>query len=183
MPELPPGLVYREGFLTPAEEQALIAQIEALPLREARYRSFTAKRRILSFGAGYDFETNVLLQAPALPPFLLALREQIAAWADVPARELAQSTVAEYAPGNAARLAPRRSSLRNRRRHLAGVAVPDAAPAVSAREAWEGARACAGAGATLGVHPAGRRQVAVAARDLADQGAPLLDHFSDDEGK
>jgi len=98
-PELPPGLVYREDFLTPASEQSLIAQIEALPLREARYRSFTAKRRILSFGAGYDFETNVLLQAPALPPFLLALRERVAAWADMPASELAQSTVAEYAPG------------------------------------------------------------------------------------
>jgi len=99
MPELPSGLVYREDFLTPASEQALIAQVEALPLREARYRSFTAKRRIVSFGAGYDFETNVLLQAPVLPPFLLALREQVAAWADVPAREFAQSTVAEYAPG------------------------------------------------------------------------------------
>lgn len=98
-PELPPGLVYREGFLTAADEQALIAEIETLPLREARYRSFTARRRIASFGAGYDFETNALLPAPPLPPFLLALRERVGASADIPASELAQSTVAEYAPG------------------------------------------------------------------------------------
>jgi hypothetical protein len=45
----------------------LLAEIRALPLEEARYRGFTAKRRIASFGAGYDFETNVLLPAPPLP--------------------------------------------------------------------------------------------------------------------
>ena len=98
-PELPSGLVYREGFLTRADEQALIAEIEALPLREARYRSFTARRRMVSFGAGYDFETNELLPAPPLPPFLLALRGEVSGWADIPEAELVQSTVAEYAPG------------------------------------------------------------------------------------
>ena len=97
--ELPSGLVYREGFLTPAEEQSLTADIQALPLSEARYRSFTAKRRIMSFGAGYDFETNVLLPALPLPPFLIALREGVAAWAGIPEGELVQATVAEYAPG------------------------------------------------------------------------------------
>jgi alkylated DNA repair dioxygenase AlkB len=97
--ELPNGLVYRECFLTPAEEQSLAAALRALPLHEARYRSFTAKRRITSFGAGYDFEANALLPAPPLPPFLIALRERVAEWAGIPAGELVQSTVAEYAPG------------------------------------------------------------------------------------
>jgi hypothetical protein len=31
---LPDGFVYRPDFLTPAEEQSLLAEIEALPLRE-----------------------------------------------------------------------------------------------------------------------------------------------------
>jgi len=96
---LPDGLVYRPAFLSSADEQSLIASIQALPLREARYRSFTAKRRILSFGAGYDFETNVLLPAPPLPRFLCEFRERVAEWARIPGHELAQSTVAEYAPG------------------------------------------------------------------------------------
>jgi alkylated DNA repair dioxygenase AlkB len=96
---LPDGFVYRPDFLTPVDEQSLLAEIEALPLREARYRSFTAKRRILSFGAGYDFETNVLLPAAQLPPFLLRLRERVAEWVGNPAEEFTQSTVAEYPTG------------------------------------------------------------------------------------
>src|SRR5215813_3514563 len=86
---LPDGLVYGPDVLAPAEEQSLIATIQTLPLREARYRSFTAKRRILSFGTGYDFQTNVLLPAPPLPPFLLELRDRVAEWASIPAGELA----------------------------------------------------------------------------------------------
>ena len=96
---LPVSLVYRPEFLSRAEEDSLLAEIRALPLEEARYRSFTAKRRIASFGAGYDFETNALLPAPPLPVFLRPLRDRVAAFADIPADELAQCNVAEYRPG------------------------------------------------------------------------------------
>jgi alkylated DNA repair dioxygenase AlkB len=99
MSGLPDGLRYADGFLTPLDERSLVAEIQKLPLHEARYRSFTAKRRILSFGAGYDFQKNVLLPAPPIPPFLLQLRERVAHWAGIPADRLAQSTVAEYTPG------------------------------------------------------------------------------------
>jgi alkylated DNA repair dioxygenase AlkB len=96
---LPPGLVYRPGFLEPAEEATLLAGCRALPLEEARYRSFTAKRRIVSFGAGYDFAANTLTPAPPLPPLLHPLRERIAAWSAIAVDELRQCTVAEYRPG------------------------------------------------------------------------------------
>jgi len=43
---LPDGLVYRPDFLSVAEESQLLAQIRALPLHEAQYKQFTAKRRI-----------------------------------------------------------------------------------------------------------------------------------------
>src|SRR5512143_3898043 len=91
--ELPASLDYRPQFLSRAEEESLLAEIRALPLEEARYRSFTAKRRIASFGAGYDFETNALLPAPPLPAFLLPLRRRIAAWVDVRADDLVQCNV------------------------------------------------------------------------------------------
>jgi len=96
---LPEGLVYRPGLISPDEEEGLVAEIRALPLEEARYRSFTAKRRIVSFGAGYDFETNALLPAPPLPPFLDPLRRRVSEWARIPAKDLGQCTVAEYRPG------------------------------------------------------------------------------------
>jgi len=96
---LPEGFVYRPDVLTTDEEGALLAAIRTLPLAEARYRSFTARRRIASFGAGYDFQTNALLPAPPLPEFLLTLRARVAAHAGIAAGELVQCNVAEYATG------------------------------------------------------------------------------------
>ena len=96
---LPRGFVYRPDFLTEREEESLLAEIDRLPLRAAMYRVFTAKRRILSFGAGYDFTSNRPTPAPPLPDFLRALRERAAAWAAVAPDELSQSTIAEYSSG------------------------------------------------------------------------------------
>lgn len=96
---LPAGLRYEPDVLTPADETALLAAIAALDLTEASYRTFTAKRRIASFGFGYDFTANTLLPAPPLPPFLLALRDRLATWSGVPADAFVQATIAEYRPG------------------------------------------------------------------------------------
>jgi alkylated DNA repair dioxygenase AlkB len=96
---LPQGLVYRPDFLTPAEERELLAAIRTLPLAEARYKTFTAKRRIASFGAGYDFTTNAPLPAPPLPASLQPLRARVASWSGISEDELWQCTVAEYQPG------------------------------------------------------------------------------------
>src|SRR4051812_34078141 len=99
MPSLPDGLVYRVDFLSPHAERSLLDEIARLPLAEARYKAFTAKRRIVSYGAGYEFDSNELVDAPPLPPFLLALREQAAAFADLPAEQLSQALVSEFRPG------------------------------------------------------------------------------------
>ncbi len=96
---LPHGMTYQRDFLSPAEETALLDAIRALPLTEAQYRQFTAKRRIVSFGAGYDFISNAPLPAPPLPDFLKPLRARLAAWSGVATDEIRQCTVAEYRPG------------------------------------------------------------------------------------
>jgi alkylated DNA repair dioxygenase AlkB len=100
-PSLPAGLVYQTDFLSPAEEAAILATIATLPLAEAKYKSFTAKRRILTFGGSYDFDARELHPAPPIPEFLLPLREKIAAWVGVPATEFAHGLVTEYRPGTA----------------------------------------------------------------------------------
>ena len=76
LPALPQGLVYQSNFVSEAEEAALLAEIRTLPLHEAPYKSFTAKRRIMSFGAEYDFGANQLLPGPPLAPFLFPLENQ-----------------------------------------------------------------------------------------------------------
>ncbi len=97
--ELPSGLVYQPGFLTAQEEAALLEEIGALELREARYKEFTAKRRVAAFGAGYDFDANELTPAPEIAPFLLPLRTRVAHWVGVEAEAFGYAMVAEYAPG------------------------------------------------------------------------------------
>ena len=96
---LPNGLVYVPEFLSEDEERNLIAGIEALELKEAQYKEYTAKRRVASFGAGYDFSEQELTPAPSIAPFLLPLRARVAEWLAVPAEAFGYAMVAEYRPG------------------------------------------------------------------------------------
>src|SRR2546422_853402 len=96
---LPAGLVYEPDFITREEEAVLLRDISNLPLREAKYKDYTAKRRIMSYGASYDFSSNELIPAGPIPPFLHPLRERIAQWADVPASRFTHALVAEYKTG------------------------------------------------------------------------------------
>lgn len=96
---LPNGLLYQPEFLSPAEERALIDDIAKTELREAQYKQFTAKRRVASFGAGYDFTEQELTPAPALAPFLLPLRRRVAEWLAMPEEDFGYALIAEYRPG------------------------------------------------------------------------------------
>jgi hypothetical protein len=64
---LPEGLVYQREFLTLEEEAALIEVVAQMPLEEMRYKRYTARRRVLSFGGQYDFDANRLQPAAPLP--------------------------------------------------------------------------------------------------------------------
>lgn len=96
---LPSGLVHRENFLDAAEERALVEAIATLGLREAKYKEFTAHRRVASFGAGYDYDANELTPAPVMAPFLLPLREKVARWSGTRAEDFGYALVSEYRPG------------------------------------------------------------------------------------
>lgn len=96
---MPRGLSYDPAFLDEAEERRLLEGIATLELREARYKEYTARRRVASFGAGYDFDANELTPAPVLAPFLLPLRARLAEWAGLGAEEFGYALVAEYRPG------------------------------------------------------------------------------------
>lgn len=96
---LPEGLRYERGFLSPDEEAELIERVRALPLAAARYKSYTAHRRVVSYGGRFDYDANRLEPSPGLVPELHPLRERVADWLGVAAQELVQVLVAEYAPG------------------------------------------------------------------------------------
>jgi alkylated DNA repair dioxygenase AlkB len=94
-----PGLTYQPEFVDRAEETALVTLIRSLPPEEARYREFTARRRIGSFGGSYDFTSHELRAAGAIPAALHPLREKLAALMSVPAETIHHALVAEYQPG------------------------------------------------------------------------------------
>ena len=93
------GLLYREEFLSQGDEAGLLAEIRRLPLEEAKYKSFIARRRIAAYGSSYDFETNVLGPAPEIPPFLLPLRMRVARLVEVAETNFVHALVTEYRPG------------------------------------------------------------------------------------
>ena len=101
--ELPNGLLYRPDFITPEEERELIAHIEQLPFREARFRQYTARRRVVRFGEG-DYlgsEPDQETDFPRIefPPFLKGVRANVAGWQQRPETDFVHGLVTEYAPG------------------------------------------------------------------------------------
>jgi len=95
----PPGWQYQEGFLAIAEEAALLASFAGWPLAPATYKGHTARREVLSFGGSFDYTTNRLVPGEPVPESLHPLRERVATWAGVPARDFAHALVARYRPG------------------------------------------------------------------------------------
>ena len=95
----PEGLVYQPEFVSSAEETELLAFVRALPLKEAQYLQYTARRRIVSFGGSYDFSSQELRPAGPIPELLHPLRARIAALMRVPADSVNHALVAEYQPG------------------------------------------------------------------------------------
>ncbi len=47
-------------------------------MHDAQYYEYTAKRRVASFGASYDFESRQLHDAAPVPAFLIPLRKRVA---------------------------------------------------------------------------------------------------------
>lgn len=96
---LPEGMTYRSGFLSSGEESALIELIRSLPLEAAQYKAYTARRRVISYGGSFDYDTNRLRPAQALIEELEPLRQRVAEWAGIAPEALVHALVAEYSPG------------------------------------------------------------------------------------
>jgi len=92
-PEMPSGFRFCEEFITPAEEQALLAEIGNVVFSDFELRGVVARRRVAFFGQSYD-KGDV---AP-IPAFLLPLRAKIAEWAAVAPEAFAMALINEYRP-------------------------------------------------------------------------------------
>jgi alkylated DNA repair dioxygenase AlkB len=96
---LPPGLSFREEFVSAAEEAALLARIETLEFKPFEFHGWTGRRETVSFGWRYDFNEARVESAAPIPDFLLPLRARAAGFAGLAPEALEQSTVIRYGTG------------------------------------------------------------------------------------
>jgi len=93
------GLRFVPDFLGVGEADDLLRLVGALPLTEARYKEFTARRRVAAFGGQFDYEAFELRDAPAIPQAFHPLRDKVATMLDVGPGVFEHMLVAEYRPG------------------------------------------------------------------------------------
>ena len=94
------GFRYQPALLDVAAEEALIARVSELPLREFEFHGYTGKRRVVSFGWKYEYSgAGQLREAGEIPEFLLPLRSQAASFANLEPDAFQQVLVTEYGPG------------------------------------------------------------------------------------
>lgn len=94
-----PGLSQAMAIISPAEERALIAGIDAVALTPFQFHGWTGKRLTASFGWHYDFQDASFRQAEPIPGWLLPVRERAARHAALPPEALVQVLLIRYDPG------------------------------------------------------------------------------------
>lgn len=78
---LPAGFRYEENFITEVEEAGLVTSLAALELKPFEFHGRVGNRLVTSFGLRYDYARRNVDTAEGFPPFLMNLREKVAAFA------------------------------------------------------------------------------------------------------
>ena len=93
------GLEYREDFITPDQEAALIDELQAMDLAPFRFHGWTGNRKTQSYGWRYDFDDASFQPSEPIPQGLEPVRDKAAAVAGVKPDDIAHALIARYDPG------------------------------------------------------------------------------------
>lgn len=93
------GLDYREDFVGAAEHDELLRRLQELDLSPFRFHGWLGNRKTKSFGWRYDFEDASFAPAEPIPGWLLPLRENAAALAQIEPPDFVHALLARYDPG------------------------------------------------------------------------------------
>jgi alkylated DNA repair dioxygenase AlkB len=93
------GFDYKEELLSTAEEQGFIRRFATLPFQPLAFHGYRGNRRIVSYGWRYDYSSERLRIAEAIPVFLDSLKQVAADFSGVPQESFAHALITEYAPG------------------------------------------------------------------------------------
>ena len=95
-PNLPPGFLYQEDFISIPEQAGLVEHFNQIEFATFEMRGVVAKRRVAFFGASYDRGAQ---PSPPIPEFLSPLRTRLAELSGVTAGDFAMVLINEYRPG------------------------------------------------------------------------------------
>lgn len=98
--KVPDSFIYHRDFISEAEEQELIREIQKLHLTPFKYYQFIGKRRTASFGWQYEFGTSEITNAPDVPAFLLPVRIRAGTLFSIDPDSLIQTSIIEYSTGS-----------------------------------------------------------------------------------
>lgn len=98
-PMEPEGLRLEPALVDSAEETALLARTAGLPFEAFDFHGFKGHRRVIYFGARYDFSRGRLEEAEPLPGWLAPLRARAEAFAGLVPEALTHCLITEYRPG------------------------------------------------------------------------------------
>jgi alkylated DNA repair dioxygenase AlkB len=97
---VPDGFIYHPEFISEAEEQELIREVQQIQLTPFKYYQFTGKRRTASFGWQYEFGDREITTAPEIPAVLLPLRIRAGTLFNIDPDSLVQTSIIEYSTGS-----------------------------------------------------------------------------------
>ncbi|GGD76228.1 MULTISPECIES: alpha-ketoglutarate-dependent dioxygenase AlkB [Rhizobium] len=98
-PSLPDGFRYSPDVVPDDLQQSILEKMLQLPFKAFDFHGFEGKRRTVSYGWKYEFDTQRVRKSEDIPLFLLPLRKIVSAFAGLDPDRLEQTLVTEYSPG------------------------------------------------------------------------------------
>jgi alkylated DNA repair dioxygenase AlkB len=97
-PELPDGFLYREDFLSEAEEADLVRAFQHESFAAFDFHGYMARRRVVRYGVDYEYGARNVSPTTPIPDFLLPVRDRAASVAGLEPESLIQGMILEYPP-------------------------------------------------------------------------------------
>ena len=97
--QTPAGFCYRPALIDPAEETDLAGRLGELPFEPFDFHGHLAHRHVVGFGLRYDYASRQVREAPAIPDWLMPLRDKVGAFAGRPAQAFVQVLINRYRLG------------------------------------------------------------------------------------